>query len=88
MIKIGILLLVLVTLSTSVSFKQFNEALNTCDNNITTCKFNFYDSPAVGDEEIECAQDIQKARVCLANYKQCFPANSTDADMLVEVDVC
>jgi len=81
MIKIGIFLLALITLSTSVSYKQFNEVLTTCDNNITTCKFNFYDSPAVGDEEIECAQDVQKARVCFSNYKQCFPADTTDAEM-------
>lgn len=87
MIRTGIALLFLISLVSSMSYKQFKAlTTDTCAGTINTCKIDFYNSPNVGDEEILCAQDLQKARVCHSTYKQCFPAN-TEAGENEEVDV-
>lgn len=79
MIKIVILALACIVLASAVTYQEFDIMTKlTCANYTTTCDFNFYESPQVGDEEVECARDIQRAKVCFSSYKQCYPSDLKD----------
>ena len=62
MIKSTILILALVALASSVSYLKVNTDAGKCyEKHMTTCDIDFYNSPSVSDEEIQCAQDYKKA---------------------------
>lgn len=62
MIKSTILILTFLVLASSVSYLKFNTDVGKCyDKHMTTCDIDFYNSPSVSDEEIQCAQDFKKA---------------------------
>lgn len=75
MIKAGIVLLALIALSTCMSYFDFSQTLQDCSDKILSCQLNFYDSPVIGDEERQCAQEVHKARICFSRYKQCFASD-------------
>lgn len=77
MIKTGIVLLALIAASACMSYYDFNQTLHDCNDKIRSCQFNFYDGTMIGDEELQCAQDVHKARICFSRYKQCFATNTT-----------
>lgn len=88
MIKSTILILTLLVLTTSVSYLKFNTDAGKCyDKHMTTCNVDFYNSPSVSEEEIQCAQDYTKALVCFSTYKQCFSVDAEPDSLNAEVNI-
>lgn len=86
MIKSTILILTLLVLASSVSYLKFNTDAAICyEKHMTTCDIDFYNSPSVSEEEIQCAQDFYKSQVCFSTYKQCFPADAEADSVNAEV---